>query len=180
MAKGLDTHIDLTRHLREVKQAKLDFVARYYRYPGSDKLAFSHSEALLLSALGLQLVACWEHTSDLSLLTRIRGARDAGLAFYQADLLRQPRSSCIYFCVDDDADDIVIKGHVIPYFHGVNECLKAAAGTEVPYGIGVYGSGLVCETLLNEGLATNSWLSNATGWNGYKDFKNWNIRQGKR
>ena len=49
-----------------------------------------------------------------------------------------------------------------------------------PYKIGVYGSGLVCQGLLAAGLCSYTWLTNSTGFQGYKQFyasKRWNLAQ---
>ena len=48
------------------------------------------------------------------------------------------------------------------------------------YRVGVYGSGAVCQAVLDAGLAELAWLSCSSGWSGYKNFLasgRWNLRQ---
>ena len=56
---------------------------------------------------------------------------------------------------------------------------RAQTGT-MGYEIGGYGSGLVCDYLLNEGVVSRCWLAQSTGWPGYDTFSNsgrWALRQ---
>jgi hypothetical protein len=41
----------------------------------------------------------------------------------------------------------------------------------------VYGSGLVCKTLLAANKVTYTWLAQSTGWAGYNSFTQYNIKQ---
>jgi len=49
----------------------------------------------------------------------------------------------------------------------------------LPYKVGVYGSGAVCDAIKRAGLARYSWLTNATSWDGSLDYNDWNIKQGE-
>lgn len=52
------------------------------------------------------------------------------------------------------------------YFRSVNQVLKA----DGKYKIGAYGSGSVCQHLLNKELVDYCWLAMSTGWPGSKEF----------
>ncbi len=56
---------------------------------------------------------------------------------------------------------------------------RANTGT-MGYEIGGYGSGLVCDYLLNQGVISRCWLAQSTGWPGYEPFSSsgrWALRQ---
>ncbi len=66
--------------------------------------------------------------------------------------------------------------HVDHYFREVNRVLKA----DGRYRVGGYGSGLVCEYLLDKKLAQFCWLAMSTGWPRSKEFLasgRWNLVQ---
>jgi Domain of unknown function (DUF1906) len=60
--------------------------------------------------------------------------------------------------------------HMLPfvdhYFHEANRVLKA----DGRYKVGAYGSGLVCEYLLDKKLVQYCWLAMSTGWPRSKEF----------
>jgi Domain of unknown function (DUF1906) len=55
------------------------------------------------------------------------------------------------------------------YFKGVNSVFKAQPDGR-KFKVGAYGSGLVCERLLNAKLVDYCWLSQSQGWPGYQKF----------
>ena len=62
---------------------------------------------------------------------------------------------------------------------GVFDTHRANTGT-IGYEIGGYGSGLVCDYLLNQGVISRCWLAQSTGWPGYDSFSQsgrWALRQ---
>ncbi|HEX3032308.1 MAG TPA: hypothetical protein VHS59_08710, partial [Bacillota bacterium] len=63
---------------------------------------------------------------------------------------------------------------------GVADAFKRKETTaRKKYVIGVYGSGLTCDYLLNNNPQVQyTWLSMSRGWRGYARFDRWNIRQG--
>ena len=63
-----------------------------------------------------------------------------------------------------------IEGPVSDYFAGVKMAFSAAADGLPPYAVGVYGSGLCCDTLVDKQLATLGWLSQSTGFAGSKSY----------
>jgi hypothetical protein len=78
-----------------------------------------------------------------------------------------------------DAASIVAKDiipHVDKYFTELNRVLKA----DGRYGVGAYGSGLVCKHLLDKKLADFCWLAMSTGWPQSKEFQSsgrWSLVQ---
>ena len=180
MPKGIDVAGDSGAFIPQIKAANLDFVVRYYRRSTSHFPALSASEARLLSSHGLQVAAVWEAASDHSgYFSRLSGLDDGSSAYHQANQIRQPAGSTIYFAVDFDASATDMAGGVGHYFQGVQTAFNAANGAVPDYKVGVYGSGAVCEALLKAGLVEFTWLAMSTGWAGYNRFKGWNIKQGR-
>ena len=63
VARGIDLPIDSRDVSNELKESRLDFVARYYRDPASRWPTLSAEEARMLSSAGMSLVAVWESHS---------------------------------------------------------------------------------------------------------------------
>jgi glycoside hydrolase-like protein len=179
-ARGIDLPTDASDVLNEVKDSRVDFVARYYRDPASRWPTLSASEAQRLSSLGLKIVAVWEsHSRYPAYFSYSSGYNDALTAYRQARAVGQPAGSAIYFAVDFDARSQALEP-VDQYFRGIAAGFAAASGGGAEYEVGVYGSGAVCDAVKQAGLAQYSWLSNSTAWAGSLSYDGWNIRQGGR
>jgi hypothetical protein len=177
-AQGVDLPTDAGHVAHHIKSNGLDFVARYYRKPDSRWPTLSASEAKVLSALGLNVVAVWEsHSQHRNYFTYGRGYWDAVSAYRQAKAVGQPAGSAIYFAVDFDATGADLYP-IDQYFRGITAGLVASNGGSSEYKVGVYGSGAVCDSVKRTGLAQYTWLSNSTAWAG-RSFAGWNIRQGR-
>ncbi|HUC10101.1 MAG TPA: glycoside hydrolase domain-containing protein [Stellaceae bacterium] len=177
-AQGVDLATDATAVVNEIKERRIDFVARYYRAPDSRWPALSASEARQLSSQGLKIVAVWEsHSRDPRNFSYLSGYRDAMVAYMQAKAIAQPAGSAIYFAVDFDARRRSLAA-IDDYFQGIRAGLAAAGGGKADYRVGVYGSGAVCDWIKRSGLAQYSWLSNSIAWAGSIEYEDWNIRQG--
>ena len=96
-------------------------------------------------------------TTDLALATEY--ARALGVRAANAN---DPPGEVIFIAIDCDADPEAI----LPYFQTFHNGLKALG-----FRVGVYGSGIVCETFKAEGYAEFTWLSESAGWTGYQDWK---------
>ncbi len=181
MAKGIDLLDDAGLYLPEIRDAALDFVCRYYRDCTSPWPSLSATEARLLSGTGLKLVAVWEAAShDASCFSRVSGANDGASAYHRATATGQPFGTAIYFVVNYDATPADVSGPISQYFRGVAAGLAAAGGSGANYRIGVYGSGLVCKSLIAAGLARYGWLAMPNWWRGYGGFLDaCDIRQDK-
>ena len=181
LARGIDLPIDARDVSNELKESRLDFVARYYRDPASRWPTLSAAEARMVSSAGMSLVAVWEsHSHKRDYFSYASGYYDALAAHRQAKAIGQPAGSGIYFAVDFNAQEPDVRGPVDQYFRGVHAGLAAAAGQDREYRVGVYGSGAVCDYLKRSRLAEYAWLSNSTAWSGYDSFTDWNIKQSGR
>jgi hypothetical protein len=179
-ARGIDIPTDASDNLNELRDSRLDFVARYYRDPASRWPTLSASEAQRLSSLGMSMVAVWEsHSHQPAYFSYASGYYDAIVAYNQAIALGQPLGSAIYFAVDFDAGPTALP-LVDQYFRGITAGLVAAGRGRAKYKTGVYGSGAVCRAIKGAGLAQYAWLSNSTAWSGSVGYEDWNIKQGGR
>ncbi|HWJ71647.1 MAG TPA: glycoside hydrolase domain-containing protein [Kaistia sp.] len=149
-------------------------VIRYYsRNTLSTSKRLTEQEAARLTDAGLRLGAVHEQRlgNKLASFDAASGAADGAYArHYAASVIRQPGGTAIYFAVDLDVNPSDIEDRILPYFKSVAAAL-AAPSIEPRYAIGVYGSGLTCAAILGAGLASYTWLAQATGWRGYKEFK---------
>jgi hypothetical protein len=169
--RGLDTTMELTRWARALRQVHgFDFALRYYSHNAAKNLSLG--EARALSAAGLQLGVVWETAgTHPAYFTRAQGLADAAAAFrYAREVIGQPPGSAIYFAVDYNATQADLDGPVSNYFTGVRAGLFAAGEGQIPYEVGVYGSGLCCATLVEREQASLSWLSQSTGFLGSKAY----------
>ena len=168
---GFDAAQDCSGILDKAQIVGVGWIGRYYSYNHAKNLQASEAAAIL--AAGFNIVSIWEARGNLySSFTEANGLREAAAALDQAQSLGQPAGTCIYFAVDFDASRAQIAMAITLYFKAVNEVLAGH------YLVGVYGSGLVCGSLADAGLAKFAWLAGATGWQGAQDFPRWNIRQG--
>jgi hypothetical protein len=93
------------------------------------------------------------------------GHRDAAYALPAALALGAkpgPKQSCIYFAVDVDASIAQLNKLVLPYFQSISAYNNAEY--HGAWMIGVYGSGAVCHSIHDAGLASKTWLSCSMGW----------------
>ena len=165
----------------DIAQAGVKTVIRYYsRNTGIPAKRLSKAEAVQLSAAGLTLGAVHEaRRGDLiASFTQALGKADADYACqYAADTIDQPAGTAIYFAVDLDVSAAQLQASVIPYFKGVAQGMAAASRS---YRVGVYGSGLTCAGVLDEGLAALAWLCQSKGFAGYQNFlasNRWALQQ---
>ncbi len=166
-AAGLDTDAICAPFASQIADGHFDFVVRYYRPDSVSGL--SKSEATVLAGVGLRLAVVFEGVPGAKPAHYVaqQGARDAAAALLQAERIGQPAGSAIYFAVDTDMLLDGVTNRALPYFTAIRAALAAAP---VKYRLGVYGSGLVCETLKDRGLVDLTWLSGRTGWIGHADY----------
>jgi len=177
--QGIDMATDASDVLNELKDAQVEFVARYYRDPDSGWPPLSRGEAQRLSSQGLKIVAVYEyHSPQPTHFTYEGGYSDALTAYGEARGVGQPVGSAIYFAVDFHARDDDLAS-VVDYFRGVNVGLAAAGGGTAPYAVGAYGSGPVCDAVRRAGLARYGWLSNSIMWDDETGCDDWNIMQSR-
>lgn len=166
-AAGLDTDSICAPFARQIAGDHFDFVVRRYRPDSVSGL--SKAEATVLVGAGLSLAVVFDGMprAKPAHYVAAQGTRDAAAALLQAERIGQPAGSAIYFAVDTDMLLDGVTNRAMPYFTAIRTAMAAAP---VKYRIGVYGSGLVCETLKNRGLVDLTWLSGATGWIGHADY----------
>ncbi|MBN9091611.1 MAG: DUF1906 domain-containing protein [Reyranella sp.] len=166
LANGIDTSTDCTGFAACIAADGARFVCRYYR-PGSTG-ALTTAEAQVLVGAGLAIVAVFEGAGNkIGWFSAQQGVADAQAALGHAASIGQPAGSAIYFAVDFDADPGEVGSAITSYFAAVNSTFRNGGA---PYRIGVYGSGLVCSTLIGANLASLGWLSGSRGWRGYTTY----------
>ena len=175
---GADFAIDCTKDAAKIA-AKCGVIGRYYRWPDSKYAALTHSEALALSAAGLEVLALWEAASTtIDHFSSVDGVDQGTSAYNQALKAHQTAGSPIYFAVDFDTTSTQVAGPIADYFRGVRTAFNTVGGDHPSFEIGVYGSGRTCSWLLSQGLVTRTWLTNAAKWSGADTFTDWNVKQG--
>jgi len=165
-----------TASLKCLAAAGIGFVGRYYSrtttIPGKK---LTRNEALRISQAGLLLFSIYEDgPTQPAYFTTDRGVKDAKGAAAQAGEAGQPGGSAIYFTVDFDApvQQPAMRKALLAYFSAVRDNAGA-------YAVGVYGSGAVCQAILDAKLARFAWLANASAWQGFHAFTGWAIKQEK-
>lgn len=127
-------------------------------------------EVKAIAAAGKQIGIVHEAWGDIKHAGRggissADGTRDGRYARKKMTELGAPQGACVYFAIDTDLSRAQINANALPYFNAI-----AASFADGYYTVGVYGPGAVCAAVVDGGLATYGWLSNAKGWAGYKAF----------
>jgi hypothetical protein len=180
MAKGVDSPMNCTSLAAAIKNSGYDFVCRYYnrKNPGKN---LTRAEASALTQAGLYIVAVWENAfpTNADYFSNESGSQDGRDAFqYARDTIGQPVGTPIYFAVDYDAVLADIHGGISDYMRGVIDSFKSLSESGLCYEVGVYGSGLTCQSIMQAfPEVTYAWLSESSGWSGYHAFDTWNIKQ---
>lgn len=138
-----------------LRRAGVTFACRYYETLNDSK-RLGAAEAKALSAAGIDLVTVWETTADRVESGAPAGAADAAGAIAEARAAGQPAHSCIYAAVDEDT---TVGPHIQGYFGEFTKALHAAG-----YRSGVYGSYIIVEECLTQGLCDLGWQTYA--WSG--------------
>jgi hypothetical protein len=163
--------------LNQMRVAGINTVIRYYDYanetlPGK---TLTRTERDFILANGFKIAVVFQHHNDqMASFTRSRGQSDAERALALAQANAQQRGSAIYFGVDGPWHGDYELRNIMEYFREVKARLAG------PYRVGVYGSGLVCEMLLANGLADLCWLAAPDSWPQYLEYyatKKWGLAQ---
>jgi len=159
--KGFDTAMPMGRHAATLRRRGYDFVIRCYsRDPASN---LERHEACCLSGAGLRVGALWRHgATHAEYFTREQGLLDGSDALRLARAAGQPAGSAIYIALEHDATRAEVDGPIGAYFTGIRATLGGPAG----YRVGVHGSGRCCAAMVDRGLASLTWLSQARGFAG--------------
>jgi hypothetical protein len=175
----IDTNDSCLGKAADLKSMHVDTVGRYYRDKTHPSWKITRAEAQELSKAGIKIFMVFEDFNSAAqlVLTAEQGKKDASSAFDQAQTIGQPQASAIYFAVEGLPNGY--KAADLPgirdYFSGVKQVI---GGT---YAIGVYGDGIVCQTMLDEQICQYTWLAAAsTSFQGTKDFLakwRWSVAQ---
>lgn len=169
----IDTNRRTTAKLECLKSKGVSAIIRYYaRSTKQPEKRVTRTEAEAIVGAGLKLgIVQQSGGAGPGSFSHDAGLKDAAYARdYGAKVIGQPGGSAIYFAVDYDASQGEVNKRIVPYFEGVVEAFSAPTGMP-SYDVGAYGSGLVCRTLLDLGLAKYTWLSQSSGFTGTAEFK---------
>jgi hypothetical protein len=154
--------------LDQMRAIGVNTIIRYYDHedetlPGK---TLRQGEREIIITNGLKIGVVFQHKNDkFASFTALRGRQDAERSLILAAENFQPKGSAIYFGVDGPWNTAYQLANIMAYFQEVNARLAGSG-----YRVGVYGSGLVCNTLLANGLAELCWLAAPTWW---PDFSAW-------
>jgi hypothetical protein len=174
----IDTDTPCTKATSFLVQRGVEVIGRYYAASNGSKV-IKKPEAQALSSKGIKIFTVYEDVGKASEfnLTADQGGKDGGTAKKQASAVGQPKGGIIYFAVEGlpsgykTADLPGIRD----YFAGVTKALGQ------DYSAGVYGDGIVCKTLLDEGMCSHTWLAQASwSFEGSTEFyasKRWSLAQ---
>jgi Domain of unknown function (DUF1906) len=164
--------------LDQMKAIGVNTIIRYYDHenetlPGKT-LRRGERDTILINDFNT-LVVFQHRDNKFDSFTAARGRQDAERSLALAAENYQPKGSAIYFGVDGPWSTAYQLANIATYFREVNGRLSEAG-----YRVGVYGSGLVCNTLLAGGLAELCWLAAPTAWPDFHDYyqtRKWKLVQ---
>jgi hypothetical protein len=164
--------------LDRMKAIGVNTIFRYYDHedetlPGKT-LRRAERDAIVMN--GLKMGVVFQHRNNqFASFTALRGRQDAERSLTLAAENSQPKGSAIYFGVDGAWSTAYELTNIMAYFREVNARMAGSG-----YRVGVYGSGLVCNMLLANGLAELCWLAAPTSWpdfSAYYQTKRWRLAQ---
>jgi cell wall-associated NlpC family hydrolase len=159
----LDASNGVADAVRCLSDGGIKAVGRYYNYGAGDKV-LTRREAQALIAENISIWVVFQYWGNKpKWFSADFGGKDAIRALQCAqEIVGQPVGTAIYFAVDYDETGEHYPSNIVPYFKAVRDAFARNDGS-MPYRIGVYGNGLVCRRLLDDGLVTESWLSCSRG-----------------
>jgi hypothetical protein len=171
----IDTNSNCVGSIDTLRTKGVTAVGRYYRVVHPE-WRLTKAEAQKLSAVGIKLFTVYEDTGHDLTLTAAQGRADGQNAIEQATEVGQPTGTPIYFALEGLPNGYVASDlpAIRKYFAGVQQAISTK------YELGVYSNGLVCETLLDEGVCSYTWLSASKAFAGTRDFYRtgrWNLAQ---
>jgi len=179
MSNSFDAAVRVTQQvISKINQSGQIIIAICRYLSNNPEKNLNADEFKLLSDNNIKVVLVWEARGDLySNFTTDQGTQDATRALAQAKTLNVPDNAAIYFAVDLDANKAQVTLGIYAYFQAVKKVFDTA---QSKYRIGVYGNGLVCQTLLDAGLVSLCWLWGVNSSYGTQDFlasNKWVIHQ---
>ena len=158
--KGIDVQVDTTGKGEQLKEIGVEFVGLYLRQDRT-----SAAMCMDLAHHGIKRLSIYEkgYPTSRAYFVAAQGGTDAARAVAVARLVGMPAGE-IFFCVDYDASVSDLDA-IDAYFVAARKVLSGTG-----YLASIYGSGMVCNHLVNKGLAHSGYLSGSKGWAGYAMF----------
>lgn len=150
MRRGVDYSFDPPTPA-ELVAAGATFVVRYVGLPGTPK-NLRAAEAKALSAAGLDLAAVCQFSDDFMLDPQRNGARDAEMAWMDANRCGMPADRPIYFALDINPN-----GLTTDQWAQIHRYLGQAAGYLGQDRVGIYGGLQAINNAVGHGWATYGW-----------------------
>lgn len=165
MFNGLDSYNNLEKYIDQLKSENITFVLRYLFVSSGFKEHFTYNEALALSNAGIRMGTVWENGKPTSAnyFSTDKAKYDAEHLVSCAKNIQQPINTPIYIAVDYDAN----WSDVNKYLQEVFSLMKNSG-----YYPGIYGPGSICMKASDVLGLKYGWLSQSTGFAGYKQYKN--------
>jgi hypothetical protein len=167
MPSIIDVAQNVTPNIVHLKADGILTVMRYLTTNTASGKLVLPAEAHVLGANGIRLGLVFEAGGGApgqSPLTTAQGQIDGTFAARYAPSVGAAEDACIYFAADNDFSPVVIDSNILPYFAAVYK----AVGRQ--FRVGVYGSGAVCQAIINEVSADLAWLSGSMGWTGSRAY----------
>jgi Domain of unknown function (DUF1906) len=161
-----------------MREIGVNTIIRYYDHqdetlPGKTLTAIERD---MIVTGGFTLAVVFQHHNDrFASFTPLRGRQDAERSLTLASAVSQAKGSAIYFGVDGAWQSQYEIANIMAYFGSVKAALADSG-----YRVGVYGSGLVCDSLVANGLADLCWLGSPISWPGSQDYyrtRRWRLAQ---
>ena len=169
-AAAVDTSVPVdVPFLDKMRDVGVGTIIRYYDHVDETirGKTLHRTERDLIFSHGFAIAVVFQHYNQkFASFTPERGAADAERSLVLAAENAQPPNSAIYFGVDGGWKTPEQLASIEAYFRAADAGLAGSG-----YRVGVYGSGLVCRTLLGKGLAELCWLSNARTWPEYEPYR---------
>ncbi len=152
--KGIDCATPIKESTAQsLAAAGMEFVCRYLVLEKYAWKRLTRSEAKIITAADMQIISVFETSACRAAGGAVTGKADGAAAYKEAQLIRQPTGTAIYFAVDFDAQP--------PDYNAIADYLKAAEEQIPGYAVGVYGSYAVIEEIVRRGIAKHFWQTYA-------------------
>lgn len=183
MTMAFDTTENCSRSVTSLKRHGINTIIRYYCRPELNWKRMGQAESIAIARAGVALGVVYQNRQNQPAdFSADKGEASGNQACdYAENVIFQPADSAIYFAVDFDPSEAVVKGNIVPFFKGIQKAFKAKVASGSPsYRIGVYGSGRTCRILLEQELVDYTWITQSTGFAEYRKFLasgKWNLKQ---
>lgn len=159
---AIDVQVDTTGRGQALFDRGIRYVGLYLRSDRASKRMVDD-----LHHAGIKVFGVFEkgYPISASYFTERQGRLDGLIARQFASQIGWPSGANIFSAVDFDPSSLEITQSIVPYQTAFRQSVKGYG-----YLASVYGSGLVCSTLIAKGIAHYGWLSQSKGFAGYQEF----------